>query len=186
MTNRPFEALINEIADQENVPFAAAQALVDTENIKRDPNAYLKEAWGGGSYGLSMVTLATAREMGFKDDPRRLFDPRANVTYGLRYYRRAFDRWAGRDWIRARVAYNAGPDMSPENKADTERFTRHFQKWRDRYHPPGGPPVNFPLPPPQGPRRTAPAASRAGIGGILLAIMILGVLLPAAAGKGWR
>ena len=85
-----FEDLINQIAAQERVPAQVAQALVDTENPKRDPSLLLMERWGGGSYGLTMITLWTARSLGFAGRPDGLKDPTTQLRYGLRYLRRMF------------------------------------------------------------------------------------------------
>lgn len=166
-----FEELINRVADQERVPREVAQALVDTENAVRDPTLVRMEAWGGGSYGLTQITLRTARSMGFAVSGNDLGVPETNVRAGLRYLRMMFDGKDGAteargSWIKARAAYNAGPDMTPWPEADIARFTRNLAKWRIRYgvtvKPPGG---------------TAPPTKRAGLGGLGI-LVALGALLP--------
>lgn len=159
---RPYEALINQIADEERVPRHIAQALVDTENIKRDPTLVKMEAWGGGSYGLSMITLWTAREYGFRGEPKQLSDPATQLRYGFRYLRAMYDLVGNLSWERARAAYVAGPDLSPWPKRDLERFARHLERWN-------GYPPDFPRPP----------LRLAGSGGLMLTLIVVGLLLPA-------
>lgn len=159
---RPYEVLINRIADEERVPRVVAQALVDTENSQRDPTLVKMEAWGGGSYGLSMVTLWTAREYGFRGEPDALKDPATHLRFGFRYLRAMFDMIGESDWIRARAAYVAGPDLSPWPEADLERFARNLKRWN-------GPPLGFPKPP----------LLLAGSGGLMLGLIVVGLFVPA-------
>jgi len=157
----PFQDLVDKIADQERVPRAVAQALVDTENIKRNPAIAIRESYGGGSFGLTMITLTTARGLGFTGTPGQLLAPDTNLTYGLRYLRQMFDQVGQGSWSRARAGYNAGPDLSPWPAADVARFERNLARW-------SGPSPGFQKPPIQ----------IAGIGGWLLPLVILGFLLP--------
>jgi soluble lytic murein transglycosylase-like protein len=158
---RPFQELIDQVADQEGIPRPVAQALVDTENIKRDPAIVIKEAWGGGSFGLTMITLRTAQSLGFKGTPGQLLDPRTNLAFGFRYLRQMFDSVAKGSWTNARAAYNAGPDMKPWPAADVARFTANLARW-------SGPSPGFQKPP----------ILRAGIGGWPMVLIIVGLLLP--------
>jgi soluble lytic murein transglycosylase-like protein len=163
-----YEALIDQVADTQGVPRAVAQALVDTENAARNPSIVIQEAWGGGSYGLTMITLATARGMGFTGAPSALSDPQTNLTYGLGYLRQMYDGPAGGDWTRARAAYNAGPDMTPWPAADISRFTRNLAKWIP-IEQPGAAPPDFPA---------APTLTASVGASWLPLLVILGALLP--------
>lgn len=172
-----FESLVNTIADQESVPHEMAQALVDTENMPRDPNVYQVEGWGGGSYGLTQITLTTARSLGFGGSGQDLLDPATNLRWGLRYFRRMYDGKDGAsgargDWLNARAAYNAGPDMSPYPADDVARFQRNLTRWQIRYQTSPADsedsPPDFPAP---------PAPAEAGFGGLAL-LVGLGAFLP--------
>lgn len=159
MTAR-YEDVINREADRLAVPRAVAQALVDTENGARDPNDVQDRGlWGGGSYGLAMVTLPTAREYGFNGTAERLKDPATSIYYGLVYLKAMYGRFGS--WSKAYAAYNAGPDLSPWPARNVERFEGNLAAWRERY---GG----FQSPP----------ILRAGIGGVLLALAMFGYILP--------
>jgi len=157
----PFQNLVDQVADRERVPRPVAQALVDTENIKRNPAIAIRESWGGGSFGLTMITLSTARGLGFTGTPGQLLDPETNLTYGLRFLRHMYDQVGQGSWSRARAGYNAGPDLSPWPAQDVARFERNLARW-------SGPSPGFQQPPIQ----------MAGIGGLMF-LMILGLLLPA-------
>lgn len=134
MSDRPFEDLINAVADAEGVPRAVAQAYADTENAERDPDVVRdRNLWGGGSYGLFQITFPTAREYGYAGDPDGLRDPQQNVTFGLRYLLAMYNGPAGGDWSKAAAAYNAGPDMSPWPAAHVARFEQNLAAWTDRY-----------------------------------------------------
>lgn len=174
-----FEALVDQVADRERVPRWIAQALVDTENPRRDPTLLIPEAWGGGSHGLTMITFATAtKTLGFRGTSAQLLDPVTNLTYGLRYLRQMFDQVGRGDWGRARWAYNVGPDLNPPWPAnDKTRFLAYVKKWGPikgamGEAPAAGPPASFQQPP----------ATTAGAGGTWkpspLLIVILGALLP--------
>lgn len=175
-----YEALIDAIADRERVPRAVAQALVDTENAKRDPSIVIKEAWGGGSFGLTMITLRTAQSLGFTGTPAQLLDPTINVTFGLRYLRQVFDSVSRGDWGRARWAYNVGPDLDPPwPAADKARFLSNLGRWTPLKGNPASPaaiPAVQPGPAP--PTFQKPPILRAGIGGWLMPLLILGWVLP--------
>ncbi len=155
----PFEDLVNQVADREEVPRSVAQALVDTENSKRNPAISIKERYGGGSFGLTMITLRTAQSLGFRGTPGQLLEPETNLTYGLRYLRQMYDQVGHGSWSRARAGYNAGPDLTPWPAADVARFERNLARW-------SGPSPGFQKP------------AMAGMGGSLILLVILGLLLP--------
>jgi soluble lytic murein transglycosylase-like protein len=175
---KPYEGLINQIADQEGVPREVAQAYADTENERRDPNDKQDAGrWGGGSFGLFMMTPRTAASLGYQGEPDGLLDPVTNVRLGLRYLRQMFDQVSGGDWSRAAAAYNAGPDMSPWPAAHVDRFLRLLAVWQARYH--------VPVPAPSPPDFQAAPVMPAGIGALLM-LALLGWFLPQLLGKGGR
>lgn len=175
-----YEALVDAVADREGVPRAVAQALVDTENPQRDPSIVIKEAWGGGSFGLSMITLRTAQSLGFPGTPAQLLDPATNLVYGFKYLRQVYNSVGKGDWRRARWAYNVGPDLNPPwPEADKTRFLRHLARWTPLKAPANtAPAATAAAPGPAPPTFQKPPVLRAGIGGWLMPLILLGWLLP--------
>jgi len=175
-----YEALVDSIADAERVPRAVAQALVDTENPKRDPTIILREAWGGGSHGLTMITLATAtKTLGFRGTSAQLIEPSTNLAYGLRYFRQMYDQVGRGDWGRARWAYNVGPDLDPPwPAADKARFINNLARWAPLKAPAVAVVAPAAAPGPAPPAFQKPPILRAGIGGWLMPLILVGWLLP--------
>lgn len=159
--SKPYEDEINAIADSEGVPRAVAQALVDTEDSERDPFGSGDEGlWGGGSYGLVRITLPTAQEYGYPGADAEGLKDVSSVRWGLRYLLAMFRRFGS--WPEAYAGYNAGPDRSPYPTEHVARFSRNLEAWQARYA--AGPP--------------GPPILTAGIGGALLAVAVLGFVLP--------
>ena len=158
-----YEGEINRVAGAAGVPLAVAQAMVDTENIKRDPKAIGDVGSSlGRSIGLTQITLRTARGMGFTGTAGELMFPTTNLKWGFKYLRRMFDRVGRGVWSRAVAAYNAGPDLRPWPAAHVARFNRHYQRWRARY----------------GEGKAPPPTLAAGVGGTVLMMLIVGLALP--------
>lgn len=59
------------------------------------------------SYGLMQCMFAVAVEMGFKDEPERLFVPEIGLEYGCRKLAAEL-KWANGDVMKALGSYNAG------------------------------------------------------------------------------
>lgn len=79
--------LVSEVAREQRVPVDVAHALVQRES------GYRVSAVGRqGEIGLVQIKLSTARGLGFRGSREQLFEPRTNLTYGLRYARMALDR----------------------------------------------------------------------------------------------
>ena len=95
--------VVDAAADAAGIPRAALRAIVWVES-NWDPNAFLAEQGGAGSgsYGLTQVTLDTARGLGFSGDPSRLFDPLTNANLGARIFAGALKN-----------AEQAAPDADP-------------------------------------------------------------------------
>jgi transglycosylase-like protein with SLT domain len=173
-----FESLVDQVADFERVPRHIAQALVDTENAARDPSIVIKEAWGGGSHGLTMVTLRIAQSLGFNGTSGQLLEPTVNLTYGLRHLRNMFDKVGRGDWGRARWAYNVGEDLVPDWPSnDKARFLRNVAKWGPLKSAAAPPPASTSSPPSF---QKPPTPIQAGAGGsnYLSLFLMLGVLIP--------
>ena len=161
---RPYDDLIARVASEEGVPVPVALALVDTENNARDPFDTADQGlWGGGSYGLVMITLPTAREYGYRGDAQGLRDPETNIRYGLRYLLAMFNHFG--DWPTAYAAYNAGPDLSPYPQANVDRFSRNLERETADFQ--------------EAPATMTAGAVGAGAGGLLLLFVLAGWILPA-------
>jgi soluble lytic murein transglycosylase-like protein len=80
-------ALVSEVAREQRVPDAVAHALV-----RRESRYNARAVGRAGEIGLVQIKLATARSIGFRGSRDALFEPRTNLTYGLRYARMALDR----------------------------------------------------------------------------------------------
>lgn len=80
-------ALVTTVAREQGVPDKAAHALVRRES------GYNARAVGrAGEIGLVQIKLSTARGLGFRGTRAALFEPRTNLTYGMRYARMALSR----------------------------------------------------------------------------------------------
>jgi len=62
---------------------------------------------GAHSHGICQIKLATARSVGFMDNPMNLYYVRINARYAAKYLKFQLDRYGGK-WIYAVAAYNAG------------------------------------------------------------------------------
>jgi soluble lytic murein transglycosylase-like protein len=66
------------------------------------------------SYGLMQPLLSTARSCGYSGAPEGLYDPRTNITVGMRYLMKTWDTLSAHfrrdptndEWV---MAYNEGP-----------------------------------------------------------------------------
>lgn len=80
-------ALVSEVAREQRVPDAVAHAL-----IRRESGYNARAVGRAGEIGLAQIKLQTARGLGFRGTRAALFEPRTNLTYGMRYARMALDR----------------------------------------------------------------------------------------------
>ncbi|WP_317993493.1 lytic transglycosylase domain-containing protein [Bartonella gliris] len=99
---RPYESLIQKIANKYNVPVNLAHAVVRVES---DYKASIKGA--AGEIGLMQIKPSTARELGFKGSVQDLYDPATNLEYGMRYLARAY-KLSGGNTCGTILKYNAG------------------------------------------------------------------------------
>ena len=70
-------------------------------------SSYNPNAVNGTHYGLCQIKLSTAREMGFTQEPSRLFNPYINAYFSAKYLQKQLKRYKG-DTEKAIAAYNAG------------------------------------------------------------------------------
>jgi soluble lytic murein transglycosylase-like protein len=73
-------AMVTDMARKSGVSPALAHAVVKVESRYR-PNA----TGPGGYIGLMQLSYQTAKGMGFRGSRKALYEPTANLTYGMRY-----------------------------------------------------------------------------------------------------
>jgi soluble lytic murein transglycosylase-like protein len=73
-------AMVSQMARRQGVDPALAHAVVKVES------RYQPRATGRGGYiGLMQLSYQTARGMGFRGSRQALYEPNANLTYGMKY-----------------------------------------------------------------------------------------------------
>jgi soluble lytic murein transglycosylase-like protein len=77
-------SLVTQVAAEQGVPSAVALALV-----RRESGFNVRAVGRAGEIGLAQIKLATARAMGFTGTRAQLFEPRTNLTFGMKYARLA-------------------------------------------------------------------------------------------------
>lgn len=106
-----YDPLINKAATAYNIPVAWIKAIIMTESSGK-PDAYRDEPkLKTGSYGLGQFLPATAASLGYKGDPKGLFDPAVNIDLIGKYLADLRIKY-GDDVRRIYSAYNSGrPDL---------------------------------------------------------------------------
>lgn len=100
--DRPYESLIQKLANKYNVPVNLAHAVVSVESNYK---AGIKGA--AGEIGLMQIKPSTARGLGFNGSVQDLYDPETNLEYGMRYLARAY-KLSGGSTCGTILKYNAG------------------------------------------------------------------------------
>lgn len=73
-------SMVSTVAREQGVPDTVAHALV-----RRESGYNWRAVGRAGEIGLVQIKLSTARGLGFRGTREALFDPRTNLTYGMRY-----------------------------------------------------------------------------------------------------
>ena len=94
-------ALIARHAAANGVPVELATAVVRVES------RFNPRARNGVNVGLTQISTATARGMGYQGPTQGLYDADTNLRYGIRYLAQAY-RLAGGDTCRTVLKYQAG------------------------------------------------------------------------------
>jgi soluble lytic murein transglycosylase-like protein len=95
------DALIAHYARVHGIPESLVRRVVARESGYR-PTAFHRRF-----YGLMQITYQTARSMGYRGEPKGLFDPEVNLTYAVPYLANAY-RLAQGNQARAIRLYNTG------------------------------------------------------------------------------
>jgi soluble lytic murein transglycosylase-like protein len=109
------KALVDQHARANHVPPALAHALVRIES-NYNPRATGRH----GEVGLLQINPRTARAMGYRGPRQALYDPKTNLTVGMKYLGQA-QKLAGGDVCGTLLRYNAGLDAR-RGTAGTSRF----------------------------------------------------------------
>jgi soluble lytic murein transglycosylase-like protein len=130
-TSSPYDALIQTVANTYGLPndllraqvfqessfdpmaFRYEKAFFDTY-IRHKPEAkgYAYGPLAACSFGLLQILLETALEIGYNDEPQRLFTPQVGLSWGARYLQLRLQHASG-DYHAALMAYNgSGPQAA--------------------------------------------------------------------------
>ena len=99
--HNPYASQIAHYASMHGVPVKLADAVVRLES------RYNPRARNGANLGLTQVSYTTAKSMGYGGSPAGLFEPSANLNYGIKYLAQAY-RLAGGDTCRTIMKYQSG------------------------------------------------------------------------------
>ncbi|MBB5073167.1 soluble lytic murein transglycosylase-like protein [Bartonella callosciuri] len=99
---RPYESLIQKVANKYKVPVNLVHAVVRVES-----NYKARTKGAAGEIGLMQIKPSTARGLGFKGSVQDLYDPATNLEYGMRYLARAY-KLSGGNTCGTILKYNAG------------------------------------------------------------------------------
>jgi soluble lytic murein transglycosylase-like protein len=133
----PYSRTISKISCQHNVDPRLVVAIISTESGFR---RYAKrvERDGNVSIGLMQIKVRTARWLGFRGSPEKLYAPWINVYYGVRYLSMNLKRY-GDVWD-AVSAYNAGHSLWSDGSVDywNKRYVssvfREYSRLSQRSH----------------------------------------------------
>ena len=102
----PYQATITKIACTQHVNPTLVAAIIEKESGFHRRKRRVEPAIHDISRGLMQITLGTARMMGFRGAPEKLYSPMVNIRYGVRYLAYLLKRYpTGEDAI---AAYNDG------------------------------------------------------------------------------
>lgn len=103
----PYDALIVEITGGTWGTVLLVKAIICQESAWNPDAVRYEPRLADASRGLMQILFGTARWMGYPGEPDGLYDPRANITYGVAYLSYLSTRYPGRlpDIV---SAYNGG------------------------------------------------------------------------------
>jgi soluble lytic murein transglycosylase-like protein len=123
-----YDLLITETALRYGVPVALVKAVVAAES-RFNANAVSTK----GAQGLMQLMPGTADMLGVGDP----FEPKENVSGGVRYLRQLLDRFGDPIW--AVAAYNAGPEAVDKHGGippypETQQYVQRVMTYYRNYH----------------------------------------------------
>jgi len=117
-------SILRVAAQKANVPFPLLYGICKVES-NLNPLATNFRDGATNSHGLCQIKLATAREMGFTDAVKKLYNPLINATYAAHYLRFNMDRYS--TIPEAVSAYNAGRAII-QNKSYVRKVLLHAKR----------------------------------------------------------
>jgi hypothetical protein len=96
-----YGSLIAQYAARHGVPAKLADAMVRIES------RYNPRARNGANVGLTQISYRTAKSLGYAGSPQGLYEPSANLNYGIKYLAQAH-QLAGGDVCRTIMKYQSG------------------------------------------------------------------------------
>lgn len=101
-STRPYESLISYHARLNGVPVELARAVI------RHESGFRAHVTGSaGEIGLMQIKFSTARGMGYTGSRKALYDPKVNITWGMKYLGKA-RKLAGGSQCGTLSRYNGG------------------------------------------------------------------------------
>jgi soluble lytic murein transglycosylase-like protein len=97
-----YHSIISAEARKHGIPVKLAHAVVRVES-----NYNPRARGSAGEIGLMQIKPQTARGVGFRGSTKALYDPKTNITYGMKYLAGAHKK-AGGDVCGTILRYNAG------------------------------------------------------------------------------
>ncbi|MDI6780820.1 MAG: transglycosylase SLT domain-containing protein [bacterium] len=107
MISTVYDNIIKKESSMIGLPFEIVKAVIKKES-NFDPYCEL-----GGAVGLMQITLAAAKEVGYKGSLKALYHPATNIKYGTKYLSSQIHFWADAPTEDDRIslgiaAYNLG------------------------------------------------------------------------------
>jgi soluble lytic murein transglycosylase-like protein len=97
----PYGPMIASYAATHGVPVKLADAMVRIES------RYNPRARNRANVGLTQISYPTAKSIGYSGSPAGLYEPSANLNYGIKYLAQAY-KLAGGDTCRTIMKYQSG------------------------------------------------------------------------------
>jgi len=117
-TRMELASIANRLAREAQLPPELVRAVVHVEsNWDQDLTGL------AGEIGLMQILPATARDIGFVEDDKALYDPETNIRWGIRYLSEAY-RLASGDLCQTVLKYNAGHGATKMTDAASNYCTR--------------------------------------------------------------
>ncbi len=134
----PYSNLITEISCTSHINPALVAGIIAQESRFDPTKKRVENRIHDVSIGLMQITTRTARWMGLRGSPRKLYNPAVNITYGVRYLSLLLQKHPyGVDAV---AAYNAGTPrwrhggyVNSRGSLNVERYVVRVVHWTRRF-----------------------------------------------------